>query len=112
MDAFNHLAVMTTSSIFKIILTTSVANVIALLVTSDGCKTFSSFMSIIVPFLTLIPVQFSPLLCLFLNSVTTLIGFIPAFSAKVKGIISRASAYALKMIASMPLRELAYSLNL
>ena len=83
---------MTTSSIFRIILTTSVARVSALLVTRDGCSTFSSFMFMMVPFRTLIPVQFSPLLCLFLSSVTTLIGFIPAFSERVNGMIYRASA--------------------
>jgi hypothetical protein len=87
-----HLAVITTSSIFKIIRTTSVARVNALLVTKDGWRTFYYFISTMVPFLTLIPVYFSPLLCLFLSYVTTLMGFIPAFSANVNGIIYKASA--------------------
>lgn len=53
-----HLAVITTSSILRIILTTSVARDKALRVTNEGCKTFSYFMSTIVPFFTLIPVYF------------------------------------------------------
>lgn len=58
------------------------------------------------------PVNFSPLLCLFLNSVTTLMGFMPAFSARVNGIIYKASAYALKIMASSPLSVVICSLSL
>lgn len=88
------------------------ASVSALLVTRDGCNTFYYFMLITHPFLTLIPVYFYPLLCLFLSSVTTIIGFIPAFSAKVNGMISSASAYALKMMASSPFNVFICSDNL
>ena len=107
-----HLNVITTSSILRIILTTYVAKVKALLVTKDGCKTFSSFILITFPFLTLIPENCSPLECFFLNYVTTLIGFIPAFSASVNGIISRAYEYALKIIASIPFKDVICSLSL
>lgn len=51
-------------------------------------------------------------MCLFLNYVTTLIGFIPAFSAKVNGIIYKASAYALKIIASRPFNVFMCCINL
>ncbi len=88
---------MTISSIFKINLTTSVANLSIDEVTKEGwiIFSFSENISVISPFLTLIPWYFSPWLCLFLNSVTILIGFKPAFSAKVNGITSNASANAL-----------------
>ena len=75
----NHLAVMTTSSIFRIILTTSVARVSALWVTRAGCRTFSCFMFMMFPLRTLTPAQVSPFECLFRNSVTTVMGLIPAF---------------------------------
>ena len=51
----------TISSIFKIILTHSHASEMALVLTSNGCTTFSSRMFVIWPFLTLMPVFFSPL---------------------------------------------------
>ena len=88
--------VLTMSSIFMIETTVSEAKVIALVETSNGWTTFSSKMLVIVPFLTLIPLLTSPCACLFLNSVTVEIGLRPAFSAKVYGITSRASAKALK----------------
>lgn len=47
-------------------------------------------------FFTLIPAFFSPIACLLRNSVTMAIGFNPAFSARVVGMISRASANAWK----------------
>ena len=87
---------MTRSSILRIILTTSVANFSAEIVTKEGCITFSISISEIIPFLTLIPAFFSPNLCLFLSSVTISTGFNPAFSAKVYGITSKASANPLK----------------
>ena len=74
---------MTISSILSIILTTSVANLRAEIVTREGCITFSFSISEIIHFLTFIPAFFSPFLCLFLNSVTISTGFNPAFSAKV-----------------------------
>lgn len=42
------------------------------------------------------PADLKPLACLFLNSVTVAIGLRPAFSAKVDGMTSNASAKALK----------------
>lgn len=74
---------MTISSILRIILTTSVANLSAEIVTKEGCITFSSNIFEIIPFLTLIPANLSPFLCLFLNSVTISTGLRPAFSARV-----------------------------
>ena len=53
---------MTRSSILRIILTTSVANFKAEIVTKEGCITFSLSMSEIIPFFTLIPAFFSPFL--------------------------------------------------
>ena len=89
----NHLIERTISSIFKIILTHSVAKVKALWVTKAGWITFSLYISsAMLPFFTLMPQSFAPFACLFLNSVTTLIGFNPAFSDKVYGIISSDSA--------------------
>jgi len=74
----------TRSSIFNIILTHSVAKVSALVVTRLGCKTFSSVISLLTKlFLILMPAFLKPLACLFLSSVTTLIGLNPAFSARV-----------------------------
>jgi hypothetical protein len=57
-------------------------------------------------FLTLMPAVFSPWACLFLSSVTVDIGFNPAFSARVNGIISNASANARKQYCSIPVRVL------
>ena len=74
---------MTISSILSIILTTSVANLSAEIVTREGCITFSFSISEIIPFLTFIPAFFSPFFFFFLNSVTISTGFHPAFSAKV-----------------------------
>jgi hypothetical protein len=45
---------------------------------------------------TLIPAVISPLACLFLSSVTIAMGFSPAFSARVVGMTSSASAKAWK----------------
>ena len=53
----------------------------------------------------------NPFECLFLKSVTTYIGFIPAFSAKVNGMISRASAKARTIIEFISLRVLENSYN-
>lgn len=90
---YSHLAEITISSILRIILTHSVANVNALDVIKDGYTTFSNEISSLIPFLLkLIPAFLNPLACLVLNSVTTLIGFNPAFSANVNGITSKASA--------------------
>ena len=58
-------------------------------------------------FLTLMPAVFSPSECLFLSSVTVAIGLRPAFSARVMGITSKASAKALKQYCSIPVRVLA-----
>lgn len=75
------------SSIFNILRTVSEASVIALVETNNGCITFSSKMLVMVPFRTLIPVVCSPLACRFRSSVTVAIGFNPAFSASVDGMI-------------------------
>lgn len=82
------------SSIFNNMITVSVANVTALVVTNRGCTTFSSRILVMAPFLTLMPAVFSPCACLFRNSVTIAIGCNPAFSARVYGITSKASANA------------------
>lgn len=74
------------SSIFSILRTVSEARVIALVDTSSGCNTFSSRIFVIAPFLTFIPAVISPWACRLRNSVTVLIGFNPAFSARVDGI--------------------------
>lgn len=85
--------------------TVSAANEIALVLTSKGCKTFSSEISTLTPpLLILTPAFFSPNSCLCLSSVTTLILFNPAFSASVVGITSIASAKAFQQIASVPVR--------
>ena len=88
--------VLTISSIFKMLLTVSVANSIALIETNNGWTTFSCSMSEIPPRRTFIPDPLSPLAWRFRKSVTVVIGFKPAFSAKVYGTISNASAYAWK----------------
>lgn len=103
--------VLTKSSIFKIILTVSAANSIALVETNKGWITFSSRILVTVPFLTLIPAVFSPNACLLRNSVTIEIGFKPAFSAKVVGTISNASANAWKQYCSMPFSVFACSIS-
>ena len=82
------------SSILRILLTVSDANEMALVDTNNGWTTFSSKISVIAPFLTLIPAVYSPLACLFLNSVTVAMGLRPAFSDKVYGTTSKASANA------------------
>jgi len=108
----DHLADITKSSIFNIILTHSVANVSALYVINAGYTTFSSCISLNIPyFLREIPLYFSPFICLFLNSVTTYIVFNPEFSANVSGITSNASAYALTTIYYAPTSVLLYSYN-
>ncbi|KAJ0856533.1 hypothetical protein HanRHA438_Chr13g0579511 [Helianthus annuus] len=94
------------SSIFKIIRTHSVARVIALVLTSKGCTTFSSKMLVICPFLTLIPALISPCACLLRSSVTITIGFKPAFSANVYGTTSSASAKDLTQNPSIPCKTL------
>ena len=58
------------SSILRMLLTVSLARVMALVLTRRGWTTFSSKMLVIAPFLTLMPAVFSPWACLFLNSVT------------------------------------------
>lgn len=92
------------SSILKIILTVSAANSTALVLTSSGCNTFSSFMLFLTPPLRMLtPAPFSPNSCRCLRSVTTLMLFKPAFSANVVGTISMASANAFQQMASVPL---------
>lgn len=61
---------------------------------------------------TLIPAVFSPWACLLRSSVTVEMGLRPAFSARVEGMTSRASAYARTQYASMPARLREYSANL
>ncbi len=101
------------SSIFKIILAHSVAKLNADVVTNSGCKTFSFLMSLTVPFFTLMPSWTLPnMACLFLNSVTISIGFNPAFSAKVYGITSNASAKAFTQTDSIPDNVRAHCPNL
>lgn len=118
---YHHLALIIISSILRIILTHSVAKVRALYVTNIGWTTFSTVISSTMKFFfvfyckyfwfiflkkytffILIPALFYPFWCLFLNSVTTTIGFRPAFSARVNGITSSASPNALTHIDSVP----------
>lgn len=86
--------VFTTSSIFRMLRTVSVARVNALTDTNRGWTTISSRMLEIPPFRTLMPVVFSPWAWRFLSSVTVEMGFRPAFSASVDGMTSMASAKA------------------
>jgi hypothetical protein len=93
------------SSMRRIILTVSAANSTALVLTSNGCNTFSSAMLFFTPpLLILTPAFFSPNSCLCLKSVTTLMLLSPAFSASVVGITSMASAKAFQQMASAPVR--------
>ena len=100
------------SSILRMLLIVSEASWMALVETRSGCTTFSSKISVMAPFLTLIPALCSPFACLFLSSVTVAIGLRPAFSAKVYGITSKASANALKQYCSIPVRVFEYSTSL
>ena len=59
----------------------------------------------------LMPAFFSPSACRLRSSVTMAIGLSPAFSARVVGMTSSASAYAWKQYASMPLSVCAYCDN-
>mmetsp|Transcript_16167 Transcript_16167/g.39090 ORF Transcript_16167/g.39090 Transcript_16167/m.39090 type:complete len:238 (+) Transcript_16167:383-1096(+) len=68
-------------------------------------------MLVTVPFLTLMPKCFSPLVWSALNLVTMLIGFNPAFSAKVKGMTSKACAYSLTTMLSSPFKVRAQAAN-
>ena len=102
---------LTISSILRILLTVSEARVMALIDTNKGWTTFSSKISVMAPFLTLMPAVYSPLACLFLNSVTVAMGLRPAFSANVYGTTSRASANCRKQYCSMPVSVLAYSVR-
>lgn len=96
------------SSIRSIILTVSAANSMALVLTSNGWSTFSSLISPLTPPLRILtPALFSPNSCRCLKSVTTLMLLRPAFSAKVVGITSIASANAFQQIASVPVSSLA-----
>src|SRR5258708_801146 len=88
---------MTTSSIFRILATVSVAKLITERVTRSGWTTFSSRMLAIAPFLIFNPADLFPSACNFLNSVTALMALIPAFSARVSGITSKACAKDLEM---------------
>ncbi len=95
------------SSIRSNILTVSAANSTALVLTSNGCSTFSSAMLFLTPPLRMLTPAFcSPNPCRCLRSVTTLMLFSPAFSASVVGITSIASAKAFQHIASVPVRLL------
>lgn len=75
---------MTMSSIFRIILTTSVERVKALSVTRVGCMICSAMvLSTMTPVFPFKPQFFSPCLCLALIAVTILTGLRPQFSARV-----------------------------
>lgn len=87
--------IFTRSSILRIMRTHSVARVRADWVTRAGWRTFSVVMSsLMLPLLMEIPAYLCPRACLFLSSVTMLMGLRPAFSARVYGMTSRASANA------------------
>mmetsp|Transcript_26845 Transcript_26845/g.75051 ORF Transcript_26845/g.75051 Transcript_26845/m.75051 type:complete len:212 (-) Transcript_26845:948-1583(-) len=88
--------------------THSVASMSAEVVTWRGCTTFSSSMLVSVPFLTLMPWLVAPWAWWLRSSVTICMGFRPAFSAKVNGMTSKASANALTQNASAPSRVFAH----
>ena len=67
---FIYRTVLTMSSILRMLLTVSLARVMALVLTRRGWTTFSSRMLVMAPFLTLIPAVFSPWACLLRSSVT------------------------------------------
>mmetsp|Transcript_30154 Transcript_30154/g.88181 ORF Transcript_30154/g.88181 Transcript_30154/m.88181 type:complete len:213 (+) Transcript_30154:3842-4480(+) len=84
----------------------------ALVDTSRGCSTFRSYISLTTPFFTLIPAPLTPsVACMRRSSVTISMGFIPAFSASVKGTTSSASAKALMQYESIPVIPMAASLR-
>ena len=62
------------------------------------------------PFITSIPVHFSPFCCLERKSVRVSIGSIPVFSASVIGISSKASANFSAASCSLPSKDLAQPL--
>ena len=67
---FIYRTVLTMSSILRMLLTVSLARVMALVLTRRGWTTFSSRILVMAPFLTLIPAVFSPWACLLRSSVT------------------------------------------
>jgi hypothetical protein len=81
------------SPILRIIPTHSVAREISEVLTSRGCTTFMAHMSATTPCLTLMPAEATPAAWRLRNSVTIWIGLMPAFSASVYGMISRAYLY-------------------
>src|SRR6266545_1411566 len=91
-----------TSSMRRIMTAASAAEEIAWLPTRIGSITFSFFMSETLPEKTLIPAYLLPFLCSFRSSIRMSIGSRPAFSAKVRGIASTASAKASIAICSRP----------
>ena len=70
--------------------THSVAKLISDKFTNSGCTTCSSHMSVMEPLRTSMPEEESPWLCRLRSSVTMRMGFMPAFSARVYGMISSA----------------------
>ena len=97
------------SSIFKIILVTSVASVKEEILTKAGCMILcSKALSTSYPVLAFNPQKVNWFMCLFLISVTIFTGFNPQFYAKVNGITSKACAYSSTIILSIPLMVYAY----
>src|SRR5207247_147523 len=80
----------------------SVAEEMAWLPTRIGSITFSFFMSVTLPLNTLIPAALFPFLCCWRSSIRMSIGSRPAFSARVRGMTSTASANASMAICSRP----------
>src|SRR5438093_5167609 len=91
-----------TSSIRSTMTAASVAEEMAWLPTRIGSITFSFFMSETLPLKTLIPANLFPFLCCWRSSIRMSIGSRPAFSARVRGMTSTASANASMAICSRP----------
>ena len=70
------------------------------------------FIFAILPFITSIPVHFSPFICLERRTVSVSIGSIPAFSESVKGIDSKESANFSAANCSLPSSDFAQLLIL
>merc|ERR1719217_570824 len=100
--------VTTMSSILRISRTHSVASEIAEVWTRSGTTTFSSRMLVTLPLRTLMPAADSPELWRLRSEVTTSIASSPAFSARVYGTTSIASANARTQYCCMPSSSFAH----
>ena len=100
-----------TSSILRIIQAASAAAETICSLTANGSIISLDFIFPILPFITSIPVHFSPFCCFERNTVRVSIGSIPAFSDSVKGIDSKASANFSAANCSLPSNDFAQPLS-